>query len=162
MILSLRWSAVRSSSPRSAVRSASWRRNAAMICWGSAELLSVRVFIGGPSAGRAMARSYIDHPFRQPVSVPASDRDRCQGVKGGYRRKGIIGPAAGHHASRYQSLRFQKVLSQPLNVALSFLEIADTCGRHTTGMTTPSLTTMSFMAMNKAARFTGSSSLSAA
>jgi hypothetical protein len=40
--------------------------------------------------------------------------------------------------SRYQSLRFQKVLSQPLNIALSFLEIADTSGRHTTGMTTPS------------------------
>src|ERR1700730_8352497 len=61
-------------------------------------------------------------------------------------------PAAGYHASRYQSLRFQKVLSQPLNVALSFLEIADACGRHTTGMTTPASTTISFMAMNSAAR----------
>jgi hypothetical protein len=30
------------------------------------------------------------------------------------------------YASRYQSLRFQKVLSQPLSVALSFVEIADT------------------------------------
>src|SRR6202035_4780934 len=82
-------------------------------------------------------------------------------VNGGFRRKGVIGPAAGHRASRYQSLRFQKVLSQPLNVALSFLEIADTCGRHTTGMTTPASTTISFMAMNSAARLTGSSSPSA-
>jgi hypothetical protein len=34
------------------------------------------------------------------------------------------------------------VLSQPLSVALSFLEIADTWGRDTTGMTTPSSTTI--------------------
>ena len=61
----------------------------------------------------------------------------------------VIEPAAGHHASPYQSLRFHKLLSQPLNVALSFLEIADTCARHTTGMTAPASTTISFMAMKE-------------
>src|SRR5215469_13050038 len=62
------------------------------------------------------------------------------------------------HASRYQSFRFQRSLSQPLSVALSLLEIAATQRRLTTGMTAASFTTMSFMAMNSAARLTGSSS----
>src|SRR5215469_9954006 len=59
------------------------------------------------------------------------------------------------YASRYQSLRFQKVLSQPLSVARSFLDIAETRGRHTTGITTPSSTTMSFIAIKSDARLIG-------
>src|SRR5215471_9082058 len=67
-----------------------------------------------------------------------------------------------NHVSRYQSFRFQKSLSQPLKVALSLLDIAATQRRLTTGMTTPSSTTMSFILMNNTARLTGSSSLWAA
>jgi hypothetical protein len=47
------------------------------------------------------------------------------------------------------------------SAALGFDGIADTGGRDTTGITTPSSTTMSFIAMSSAARLTGSSSPSA-
>src|SRR5271155_729499 len=105
-------------------------------------------------------------PVRQ-AHVAEKERDRArqdhpdQGVHLQCLPRPARSPGCGH-ASRYQSLRLQKVLSQPLSVALSFLEIATTRGRHTTGMTTPSSTARSFIAMKSAARLTGSSSPSAA
>src|SRR6516225_4651035 len=66
------------------------------------------------------------------------------------------------HASRYQSFKFQKSLSQPLKVALSLFDIAATQRRFTTEITATSSTTMSFILINSAARLTGSSSPCAA
>src|SRR5262249_16921547 len=71
-------------------------------------------------------------------------------------------PGLRAHASRYQSARFHKSLSQPDLTVWSLLDTACTFGRLTTGITVGSLQTRSFMRMNNAARLTGSSSPSAA
>src|SRR5262249_14914075 len=66
------------------------------------------------------------------------------------------------HASRYQDDRWPRSPSQPLMSPLTLLEMAETRGRYTTGMTAWSPQARSFMRMKRAARLTGSSSPSAA
>src|SRR6202040_2007184 len=71
-------------------------------------------------------------------------------------------PRPGSYASLYQYARFQKSESQPLRTSLSLALTAATLGRHATGIATTFLITRSFIWMKRAARFTGSSSVSAA
>src|SRR4029079_548651 len=69
---------------------------------------------------------------------------------------------SGFHASRYQSFSSQRSLSHPESCGRSLFDTAATRGRYTSGMTARDSTAISFGRMNIAARFTGSSSPSAA
>src|SRR4030095_9902806 len=67
------------------------------------------------------------------------------------------------YPSRYQCARFQSVESQPLmSVPRKRFETAEDVPRQRTGTVTTLWTSMSFIRMNRAARFTGSISVSAA
>src|SRR5918995_1502649 len=66
------------------------------------------------------------------------------------------------YASRYQNARSQRIESQGLNAMPRKVWLtADTSLRQTTGMTTTSSMSKSFIRMNSVARLTGSNSLSA-